>query len=108
MDEIKDKKFQTFEENTEGSLFLKKYWNESTGNPKTNHEGLVNQHRDEAERAAQRERAGDLATSDPMNRYQGSAYFSSGRHEKGRKGSVRESRQISFSDWRTQLGRPAE
>ncbi len=33
--EIKDEKFQTFDENTEGSLFLKRHWNESTGNPKT-------------------------------------------------------------------------
>ena len=39
-DEIKDENWVTFDQNTEGSLFLKKYWNESTGNPKTNHWGM--------------------------------------------------------------------
>jgi Cysteine-rich CPCC len=34
-DEMRDEEFQTFDQNTEGSLFFKRHWNESSGNPKT-------------------------------------------------------------------------
>jgi hypothetical protein len=40
-DEIKDKNFQTFHEKTEGSLYFKRHWNESTGSSKTNDWGTA-------------------------------------------------------------------
>jgi Cysteine-rich CPCC len=38
-DEIKDENFHTFDAHTEGSLFFKRHWDETTGNPKTNEWG---------------------------------------------------------------------
>jgi hypothetical protein len=35
VDEVKDENFQTFDENTEGPLYFKRHWNETTGDPKT-------------------------------------------------------------------------
>ncbi len=40
-DEIKDEKFQTIDEITEGSVFFKRHWNESTGSPKTDSWGTA-------------------------------------------------------------------
>jgi hypothetical protein len=40
-DEPKDENFQTFDEKAEGSLFFKRYWNESTGSSKTNDWGTA-------------------------------------------------------------------
>jgi Cysteine-rich CPCC len=34
-DEIRDENWVTFDQNTEGSLFFKRHWNETSGNPKT-------------------------------------------------------------------------
>jgi hypothetical protein len=40
-DEIKDENWQTFDEKKPNLLFFSRHWNESTGNPKTNHWGLA-------------------------------------------------------------------